>query len=182
MNGPDSISDPVARKISHTGSYPSARGSTPTWLGSARLAADDVADRSHCATVSADMACQLAYWRHEDAWHAWGASKRVGSLLISACERVRPCPTYHFCVVFTSMLVSSFFSQWYGQNTILTTFIFWQKSNTTLNHKLWYQLLGIPTGDVLLVAHWRLSTLTHYLTWFGKSPTSRGEINIIRYR
>ena len=39
MNGPDSISDPVARRISYTGSYPSARGSAPTRLGSSRLGA-----------------------------------------------------------------------------------------------------------------------------------------------
>jgi hypothetical protein len=40
---------------------------------------------------------------------------------------------FDFCVVFTSVLVSSSSSQWYGQNTILTTFIFGQESNTTLN-------------------------------------------------
>ena len=34
---------------------------------------------------------------------------------------------------------------------------------------------GIPTGDVLIFAHRRLSTLTQYLTWFGKLPTSTGE-------
>jgi hypothetical protein len=42
MNDPDSISDPVARRIRYTGSYPSARSSAPiqlgalgsTWLGS----------------------------------------------------------------------------------------------------------------------------------------------------
>jgi hypothetical protein len=49
-----------------------------------------------------------------------------------------------FDVVFTSGFVSSSSTQWYGQNTILTTFIFEQKSNTTLYHVLWYQLLGIP--------------------------------------
>jgi len=27
----------------------------------------------------------------------------------------------------------------------------------------------------LIFAHWRLSTLTQYLTWFGKPPTSTGE-------
>jgi hypothetical protein len=36
-------------------------------------------------------------------------------------------------------------------------------------------MLGIPTGDVLIFAHWRLSTLTQYLTWFSKPPTSTGE-------
>jgi len=43
-------------------------------------------------------------------------------------------------------------------------------------------MLGILTGDVLIVAHWRLSTLIQYLTWFGKSPTSTGEVDIIRDR
>jgi len=37
MNGPDSISDPVAHRISYAGSYPSASGSAPTRLGSIRL-------------------------------------------------------------------------------------------------------------------------------------------------
>jgi hypothetical protein len=36
------------------------------------------------------------------------------------------------------------------------------------------------TGGVLIVAHWRLSTLTQYLTWFGKSSTSTGDVHIIR--
>jgi hypothetical protein len=34
MSGPDSISDPVACRINYTRSYPSARGSAPTQLGS----------------------------------------------------------------------------------------------------------------------------------------------------
>ena len=33
----------------------------------------------------------------------------------------------------------------------------------------------LKTSDVLIFAHWRLSTLTQYLTWFGKPPTSTGE-------
>jgi len=37
MNDLDSISDPVARRISYAGSYPSARGSAPTRLGSSQL-------------------------------------------------------------------------------------------------------------------------------------------------
>ena len=61
-------------------------------------------------------------------------------------------------------------------------FYFLAKSNTTLNHMLWYQLLGNPTGDVLIFAHWRLSTLTQYLTWFGKSSISMVEVHIIRDR
>jgi len=61
MSGLDSILNPVACRISYTGSYPSARSSAPTRLGSnsARLAADDMACGSHFADMSADMACQL---------------------------------------------------------------------------------------------------------------------------
>ena len=33
----------------------------------------------------------------------------------------------------------------------------------------------ITIGDVLIIAHRRAITLTQYLTWFGKSPTSTGE-------
>jgi len=36
-------------------------------------------------------------------------------------------------------------------------------------------LLGISTGDVLIVVHWKPSTLTQYLMWFGKPPKSTGE-------
>jgi len=58
--------------------------------------------------------------------------------------RVRPCTTSDFDAVFTSGFVSASSTQWCGQNTIVRTFIFEQKSNTPLNHVLWYQLLGIP--------------------------------------
>jgi len=55
-------------------------------------------------------------------------------------------------------------------------FHFWAKSNTPLNHVLWYQLLGkfrLVMYWYLLIrgkAHWH-----NNLTWFGKSPTSTGE-------
>jgi hypothetical protein len=77
---------------------------------------------------------------HPGEEDAWGASARVGRRLTGAWWRVRPCLMFDFDVVFTSGFVSSSSTQWYGQNIILTTFIFEQKSNTTLNHKLWYQL------------------------------------------
>jgi len=88
----------------------------------------------------------------EDAWHA---SARVGRRLAGEWWRVRPCPTSDFDAVFTSGFVSSSSTQWYSQNTILTTFIFEQKSNTPLNHvrsdtncwgfrpvMYWYLLIG----------------------------------------
>jgi hypothetical protein len=192
MNGPDSISDPVAPKISYIGSYPSARGSALTQLASTRLgsAHDWWCGRwvPLCLRVSwlgADMACQLymlmSQLCHVDIilirvghvgrvnWYSGQVSPfgrkrhvgRVGARGQPPYRRVRPYLTSNFDVVFTSMIVSSSSTQWYCQNTILTTFIFGKKSNTTLNHMLWYQLLGILTGDVLIVAHWRLSTLRH---------------------
>jgi len=78
----------------------------------------------------------------EDAWPACGALVHMGNLLSSACWRMRACLALEFCTVFTSGFVSSSSTQWYGQNIILTTFIFEQKSNTTLNYKLWYQFVG----------------------------------------
>ncbi|KAJ6935030.1 hypothetical protein NC652_010120 [Populus alba x Populus x berolinensis] len=66
INGSDSISDPVARRISYTRSYPSARlplSSNSARLqlssNSARLAADDMAGGSHYADMLVDwpMAC-----------------------------------------------------------------------------------------------------------------------------
>ena len=118
---------------------------------------------------SSSIRVRSAHPGEGDAWHA---SVRVSSHLAGAW---RPCSKSNFCAVFTSVLVSSSSKQWYGQNIILTTFIFEQKSNTALNQMLWYQLLGIPTSDVLIIAYWRLNILTQYLTWFGKSPTSMGE-------
>jgi len=60
MNGPDSISDPVARRLRYTKSYPSARGlarlgSNTARLNSARLVSDD-----WTLTWHANCAC----WRH----------------------------------------------------------------------------------------------------------------------
>jgi len=125
---------------------------------------------------STDIRVGSAHPGEEDAW---GASAHVGRRLAGEWWRMRSCPTSDFDVVFTSGFVSSSSIQWYGQNTILTTFIFEQKSNTSLNHVLWYQLLGFPaphvrTGGVLIVAHRRLSTLTQYFTWFGKSAYIHG--------
>jgi len=151
------------------------------------------------ATIHTDVTI-MSCWRHPYPGQSCGSGHlvfgsgypirakkmhgaRLDRHLVCACRRVRPCPTSDFNVVFTSGFVSSFSTQWYGQNTILTTFIFEQKSNTTLNHVLWYQLLGIPTGDVLIFAHWRLSTLTQCLTWFGKPFISTGEaISLYRER
>jgi hypothetical protein len=63
----------------------------------------------------------------EDAWLACGALVRLGSLLSSACWRVRACSPSDFDAIFTSGFVSSSSTQWYGKNIILTTFIFEQK-------------------------------------------------------
>jgi hypothetical protein len=145
----------------------------------------------------ADMACQLcilmSQLHHANVIFIWVS--HVGQVVwysgwVSPSGR-RRCVASHEAYVgacgHVQRLIFALFSpvclstRWYGQNTILTTFIFEQKSNTTLNHMLWYQLLGIMTGDVLIIAHLRLSTLTQYLIWFGKPPTSTGEV-ICLYR
>jgi len=94
--------------------------------------------------------CILASWlRHDDViliqvWHVvrvvwysgrvsssgwrrrvWRVS-RVGNFLAGAWWCVRRFPTSDFDAVFNSGFVSSSSTQWYGQNTILTTFIFEQ--------------------------------------------------------
>jgi len=238
MNGPDSISDPVARRISYTGSCPSARGSARLQFGSAhsaRLGSNSGPTVLTCQLtgcwhgmppVHADITitscwCHLwhayfACWHHnyvmltslisgsvswvgstgirvgsahpgeEDAWHAWGASARVGRRPAGEWWRVRLCPTSEFDAVFTSGFVSASSTQWYGQNIILTTFIFEQKSNTPLNHQLWYQLLGNPapharTGGVLIVAQRRVKhTDTIFYVVRQNRLHPREKVHIIR--
>jgi hypothetical protein len=67
-----------------------------------------------------------AYPGEEDVCDAWHASVRVASNLAGAWRRVMTIPTFDFDVVFNSGFVSSSFTQWYGENTILTNFIFEQ--------------------------------------------------------
>jgi hypothetical protein len=70
MNGPDSISDPVAHRLCSTESYPSARGSARLGfkmarLNSARLAADDMAGGTHSDDVSDDWTLTCC-WLYDD--------------------------------------------------------------------------------------------------------------------
>ena len=53
---------------------------------------------------------------------------------------------------------------------------------STLNYAyvIGFLLLRNPTGDVLIFAHRKGSTLTQYLTWFDKSPISTGESILFR--
>jgi hypothetical protein len=95
MNGPDSISDPVARRLCCTESYPSARGSArlkngSAQLGLARLAADDVAGGSHCADVSADWSMMWLL-----TWHAYCAR-------LHQADVIPGMPTVHADVTITS--------------------------------------------------------------------------------
>jgi len=97
MNGPDSISDPVARRIRYTGSCPSARGSARrTRLDLARLAADDVAGGSHCADVSADWSL---------TWHATCACWHHNYImLMPSCHAY--CACWHHNYVMQTSLIS----------------------------------------------------------------------------
>jgi hypothetical protein len=64
---------------------------------------------------------------HPGEEDAWGTFARVDCHLVGAWGLVRACSTSDFDAVFTSGFVVSSSTQWYGQNTILTTFIFGQK-------------------------------------------------------
>jgi len=55
-------------------------------------------------------------------------------------------------------------------------------SKQLFNHDIVGDFSPCGTVAFMIIAHRRLSTLTQYLTWFGKSPTSTGEIDIIRDR
>ena len=59
MNGPDSISDPVARRISYIGPCPSARSLAPTRIGSRLMTCRWVPLCLPVIWLVADMACQL---------------------------------------------------------------------------------------------------------------------------
>ena len=88
-----------------------------------------------------------------------------------------------FDAVFTSGFVSSSSTQWYGQNTILTTFIFEQKQ-TPLKPYALIPIVGRnpATGDVLIIAQRRgRHTETQYLTWFGKTAYIHGR-ELFHYR
>jgi len=164
---------------------------TGRWHGMPTVYADIMItsslSRSGTWVRSSGIRAGSAHPGEEDACDTWRASVSLASNLAGTWWRVRTLTTSDVDTVFTSGFVSSSSIQWYGQNIILTTFIFEQKSNTTLNHMLWYQLLGIRapharTGGVLIVVQRKLSTLTQYLMWFGKSPISTGKVNIIRDR
>jgi len=58
-------------------------------------------------------------------------------------------------------------------------FHFWAKIKHHFKSYALIPILGIP-APLCADRCWRLSTLTQYLTWFGKSPTSTGEVHIIR--
>jgi hypothetical protein len=161
MNGPDSISDPVARRLRCTESYPLARGSAwvwwrgrwvPLWWRGCWLDADWsmtwlLTWHAYCAwwlhfyVMRMSSLSGSATWvgstgirvgsTHPGEEDTWGASARVDRRLAGEWWRVRPCPTSDFDAVFTGGFVLASSTQWYGQNTILRTFIFEQKSNTT---------------------------------------------------
>jgi len=121
---------------------------------------------------------------HPGEEDAWGASARVGRRLAGEWWRVRSCPTSDFDAVFTSGFVSSSSTQWYGQNTILTTFIFWAKIKHHFKPSALIPIVGESGSPMrgpgvywyLLIGG--LSTLTQYLTWFGKTAYIHGRVHI----
>jgi len=81
-------------------------------------------------------------------------------------------------------------TRWNDQNLFITTLkirISPKNTSVFLTNGALIPIFGdfcSPCGTVvfMIIAQRRLSTLTQYLTWFGKSPTSTGEIDIIRDR
>jgi hypothetical protein len=75
MSGLDSISDPVARRISSTVSYPSGHGSAPTRLGSTQLGLWLMTCQStglwHGMPIMHDDVTITSGWRHP--YHAYCA-------------------------------------------------------------------------------------------------------------
>ena len=99
MSGLDSISDPVARRISYTGSCPSARLLSAR-LNSARFAVDYVAGGSHYADVLADCsltwhadAMLMSWWRH----HYPGLARGSGHLAFGSGQPIRAKKTRVTC-------------------------------------------------------------------------------------
>jgi len=113
----------------------------------------------------------------EDACHAKGASARGDSHLSGAWGHVRRSISTPFSPVASSLppLHSGMVKTPFWQLSFLS-----KKSNTTLNHKLQYQLLGIPAP--LCADRWcsdscpleAKHTDTQYLTWFGKTAYIHG--------
>jgi len=191
MNGPDSISDPVARRLCCTESYPLARGSARLQLGSAQLGSMPLGLRLVTWQVGPTvMTCLMTgRWRVADwtltclltgRWHAcwlcilasWcrhpypGLARGSGRLVFGSgqlirVKKMRVTRGARLCAWAVSSparaAVSDVrfrrgFQQWLHLFLLYTVvwskhnfdnFHFWAKSNTPLNHVLWYQLLGI---------------------------------------
>ena len=192
MNGTDSISDPVARRLRCTESYPSARSSAQ--LNLARL--NSARGWWHGRWVPL---CWRVSWHGMPTMHAgvmlttwWrhyhpGLARGSGHLVFGSgqpiwAKKTRVTRGTRLCAwAVTSPARADVsgvrfrrgFQQWLRLFLLYTVvwskhnfdnFHFWAKSNTPLNHVLWYQLLGNPaphtrTGGVLIVAQRKLSTL-----------------------
>ena len=147
MSGPNSISDPVARRISYTESYHSAPNQLSSIQLGSRLMTWYVGPMGDDVSADWPLTWHVDVILHPGQTHdrviielseedAWGAFVCVDSHLVSACWSVQTFLTFDFHVVFTSVLFSFSSTWWYDQNTIWTTFIFEQKSNITLNQML----------------------------------------------
>jgi len=115
---------------------------------------------------------------------AWRVSVRVANHPTGAWRRIRPFMMSDFIAVFTSGFVSSSSTQWYGQNTILITFIF-EQNQTPLKP---YALIPIVGDSSSPCTDWWCSdscskeakhTETQDLTWFGKTAYIHGRESIL---
>ena len=105
----------------------------------------------------------------EDTWHAWADALPESD---DACSYVqRP-------ILMPFSPVASYLPPLHGDmvKTQFWQLLFLSKNQTPLKTNALIPIVGNSRpGDVLIFAHRRGSTLTQYLTWFGKSPTSTRE-------
>jgi len=128
----------------------------------------------------------LASWWHH---HYPGLARGSGRLVFGACDAWRVSVRVTARAEVFDIRFRRGFQQWLHLFLLYTmvwakhnfdNFYFWAKSNTPLNHRLWYQLLGNSGSPMrgpgvywyLLIGG--LSTLTQYFTWFGKTAYIHG--------
>jgi hypothetical protein len=145
MSGPDSISDPVARRISYTGSYTSARGSAPlnsrlmTWQVGPTLLTCQLTSRWHGMPTMHDDVTITSCWRHHYPGQSRGSGQpirrrrrvaRVGPICAlgqTPCRRVTAIYDVRFwcCFHWCDRLFLLFIVVWSKHN--FDNFHFWAK-------------------------------------------------------
>jgi len=118
MNGPDSISDPVAHRLCCTESYPSARGSARLHNGSAQLSSTWLGSQLMMWQVGPTLLTCLLTGRWCGWWHGMSAVHADITLTSGWCHPWHAyCACWHHnCVILTSLLSGS--AMWVGSSGI----------------------------------------------------------------